>query len=133
MTARAIFRSSTPAMCLTSPPIVIALGGCCWRSLAASRPPTFQANCGWEYLAEVVIEAPLETVARCVPRALGRLEPVDSRTSRLTGSTGNPYWYAEQLAVLPASFRVLGGVELRATTRALGERLLAAGAGPGRG
>jgi hypothetical protein len=35
----------------------------------------------------------------------GRLEAVDARTSRLTGSTGNPYWYAEQLAALPAPFR----------------------------
>ncbi len=83
---------------------------------------------GWEYAAEVVIEAPVEVVARCVPRALGRLEPVDARTSRLTGSTSNPYWYAEQLAKLPAPFGVVGGVELLATTRALGERLLAASA-----
>ena len=81
---------------------------------------------GWEYAAEVVVEAPVEVVARCVPRALGRLEAVDARSSRLTGSTGNPYWYAEQLARLPAPFEVVGGVELRETTRALGERLLAA-------
>jgi predicted DNA-binding transcriptional regulator YafY len=83
---------------------------------------------GWEYAAEVVIGAPLEQVARCVPRALGRLEAVDARTSRLTGTTGNPYWYAERLAALPASFRVVGGIELLHTTRALGERLLAASA-----
>jgi predicted DNA-binding transcriptional regulator YafY len=85
---------------------------------------------GWEYSAEVVIEASVEVVARCVPRALGRLEAVDATTSRLTGSTGNPYWYAEQLARLPAPFEVVGGVELRETTRALGERLLAASAPP---
>jgi hypothetical protein len=77
----------------------------------------------------VVIEASVEVVARCVPRALG-LEAVDATTSRLTGSTGNPYWYAEQLARLPAPFEVVGGVELRETTRALGERLLAASAPP---
>jgi predicted DNA-binding transcriptional regulator YafY len=81
---------------------------------------------GWEFDAEVVIDAPVEKVSRCVPRALGRLEPVDEQTSRLTGSTGNPYWYAEQLAKLPAPFRVLGGVELQHTTRELGQRLLAA-------
>jgi predicted DNA-binding transcriptional regulator YafY len=83
---------------------------------------------GWEYAAEVVIDAPFEDVVRCVPRALGRLEAVDGQTSRLVGSTGNPYWYAEQLAALPAPFRVVGGIELLHTTRALGERLLAASA-----
>ena len=30
---------------------------------------------GWEYDVEVVIDAPFDTVARCVPRAIGRLEP----------------------------------------------------------
>ena len=86
---------------------------------------------GWEYAAEVVIDAPFDVVARCVPRALGKLEAVDDQTSRLTGTTGNPYWYAERLAVLPAPFRVVGGVELRETTRVLGERLLAASAQQG--
>jgi predicted DNA-binding transcriptional regulator YafY len=81
---------------------------------------------GWEYSAEVVIEAPVDVVARCLPRALGRLQAVDARTSRLTGSTGNPYWYAEQLARLPVPFGIVGGDELRESTRALGERLLAA-------
>jgi hypothetical protein len=42
---------------------------------------------GWEYDAEVVIDAPADTVARCLPRALGRLEPLDAQTSRLAGST----------------------------------------------
>ena len=82
---------------------------------------------GWEYATEVVIQASLEKVGRCVPRVLGRLETIDNGTTRLTGSTGNPYWYAEQLAVIPAPFRVVGGAELRATVRALGERFLAAG------
>ncbi len=81
---------------------------------------------GWEYAAEVVIEAPVEVVKRCVSPTLGRLEPIDDKTSRLTGTTGNPYWYAEQLTAIPAAFQILGGVELQHTTRALGERLLAA-------
>jgi predicted DNA-binding transcriptional regulator YafY len=81
---------------------------------------------GWEYQAEVLIDAPLETVARRVPRALGRLEPVDDGTTRLVGSTSNPWWYAENLAALPAPFRVVGGPELRQTTAAVGRRLLAA-------
>ena len=88
---------------------------------------------GWEYAAEVVIDAPFEQVARCVPRSLGRLEAVDATTSRLTGTTGDPRWYAERLAAVPAPFRVLGGAELQAAVRALGERLLAAGAPAGGG
>ena len=62
---------------------------------------------GWKYEIEVVIDAPFETVARCIPRAIGRLEPVDPQTSRLVGSTSNPSWYAEQLARIPASYRIV--------------------------
>jgi predicted DNA-binding transcriptional regulator YafY len=81
---------------------------------------------GWEYGVEVVVEAAVDAVARCVPRALGRLEPIDERTCRLTGTTSNPYWYAEQLVVIPAPFRILGGPELQATARQLAARLHAA-------
>ena len=82
---------------------------------------------GWEYAVEIVVEAPVEAVAACLSRALGRLESLDAGTTRLVATTGNPWWYAEQLAVLPAPFRVVGGPELRATTRAIGQRMLAAG------
>lgn len=82
---------------------------------------------GWEYDAEVVVDAPLEKVGWILGRALGRLEAADPQTTRLTGSTGNPWWYAEQLARLPYPFHVLGGAELRHTVRAVGERMLAAG------
>ncbi|MFJ5548339.1 helix-turn-helix transcriptional regulator [Streptomyces sp. NPDC093225] len=81
---------------------------------------------GWEYAAEVVIEAPLDAVAPYVPRTLGRLEPVDGATCRLVGTTSNPRWYAEQLAGLPAPFRILDGEEVRRAAHALGRRLLAA-------
>ena len=81
---------------------------------------------GWEYSVEVVIDAPFGEVARCVPRALGHLEPADAGTCRLAGSTSNPRWYAEQLATLPAAFRIVGGAEVRAAARVLGQRLLAA-------
>ena len=81
---------------------------------------------GWDYAADVVIQAPVERLERCVPRVLGRLEAVDSSTTRLIGSTSNPSWYAEQLATIPAPFTVVGGAEVRAATLALGERLLAA-------
>lgn len=82
---------------------------------------------GWEYDVEVHISAPLDRVARCLHRALGRLEPVDADTCRLVGSTSNPTWYAEQLAVIPAPYRVVRSPELQAAARMIGQRLLAAG------
>jgi predicted DNA-binding transcriptional regulator YafY len=79
---------------------------------------------GWEYDVEVVIDSGLEVVAPCVRRALGVLEPIDSSTTRLTGSTSNPAWYAEQLATIPAEYRIVGSAELRDAARVLGQRLL---------
>ncbi|MEV0649134.1 WYL domain-containing protein [Phytomonospora sp. NPDC050363] len=79
---------------------------------------------GWEYTAEVIVEAPLEAVSRYIPRSLGRLEALDDGTCRLTGTTSNPWWYAGRLTALPAPFRILGGPEIRRTARALGRRLL---------
>jgi predicted DNA-binding transcriptional regulator YafY len=81
---------------------------------------------GWEYDAEVVIDAPMERVARCLPRTVGRLEPLDAGTCRLVGSTSNPVWYAEQLAMIPSSYRIVECPEIREAARALGQRLLAA-------
>ncbi|MCW2765744.1 MAG: Transcriptional regulator, partial [Nocardioides sp.] len=84
---------------------------------------------GWEYDVEVVIDAPVDAVARCVPRTLGVLEPVDDTSARLVGSTSNPWWYAEQLAAIPAAYRIVRCPELQEVARVLGQRLLAAGAG----
>lgn len=81
---------------------------------------------GWEFDVEVIIDAPFDAVARCVPRVLGRLEALDADTSRLTGSTSNPAWYAQQLVAVPASFRIVRCPELRDAVRALGQRFLAA-------
>jgi predicted DNA-binding transcriptional regulator YafY len=81
---------------------------------------------GWEYDVEVVVDAPLDTVAPCVPRTLGRLERLDDTTTRLVGSTSNPRWYAEQLAALPAPFRIVGSEQVRQAARSVGERLLRA-------
>src|SRR5205823_3261699 len=86
---------------------------------------------GWEYEVDVLIEAPFDTVARRVPRTLGRLSAVDARTCRLVGSTSNPVWYAEQLAAIPAGYRILHCPELQQAARTLGQRLLAAAEGPG--
>jgi predicted DNA-binding transcriptional regulator YafY len=85
---------------------------------------------GWEYDVEVVVDAPVEEVARCLPRTLGRLEPIDAATTRLIGSTSNPRWYAEKLAAVPATFRIVRCPELQEAARMLGQRLLAAGVGP---
>ncbi len=62
---------------------------------------------GWEYDVEVIIDAPLAAAASRLPRALGRLEQVDASTTRLVGSTSNPWWYAEQLAVISVPYRIL--------------------------
>jgi predicted DNA-binding transcriptional regulator YafY len=85
---------------------------------------------GWEYDVEVVIDAPVDTVARCLPRAIGRHEPLDAETTRLVGSTSNPVWYAAQLAAIPASYRIVRCPELQEAARVLGQRLLAAGENP---
>jgi predicted DNA-binding transcriptional regulator YafY len=85
---------------------------------------------GWEYGVEVVIDSPLEAVGRCLPRSLGRLEELDPDTTVLIGSTGNPWWYAEQLAAIPAPYRIVGCLELQQTARVIGQRLVA-GAGGG--
>lgn len=82
-----------------------------------------QLAVGWEYEVEIVVDAPATAVTRCVPATLGRVEPIDEGRCRLVGSTSNPWWYAEQLARIPAPFRILRCPELQATTRAVGERL----------
>lgn len=84
---------------------------------------------GWEYPTEVLVDAPAETVRRCLPSHLGRIEPVDATSCRVVGSTSNPRMYAEQLVSAPAPFHVVHGPELRGAVRALGQRLLEA-AGP---
>ncbi len=81
---------------------------------------------GWEYDAEVVVDGDVDTVACFLPRTLGRLEPLDDGTTRLVGSTSNPWWYAEQLARIHTPYRIVGGPELRQTARAVAARMLAA-------
>lgn len=79
---------------------------------------------GWEFDTEVVIDAPVAKVARCLPGSLGRLEPLDADTTRLVGTTSNPVMYAEQLALLPAPYRIVGGAEIRGAARTLAQRML---------
>jgi predicted DNA-binding transcriptional regulator YafY len=86
---------------------------------------------GWEYDVEVVIDAPLRRAARCISPAIGQLAAVDDDTTRLTGTTSNPHWLVEQLVRVPASYRIVGGPEIRAAAETLGRRLLAAGTSDG--
>jgi predicted DNA-binding transcriptional regulator YafY len=79
---------------------------------------------GWEFDVEVHINAPLESVARCLPRTLGRLDELDATTTRLTGSTSNPVMYAEHLALLPAPYRIVRSAELADAARAIATRML---------
>ena len=60
------------------------------------------------------------------PAHHGRRRAVDDDTCRLVGSTSNPRGYAEDLARLPAAYRIVRGDEVRAATRALASRLMAA-------
>lgn len=81
---------------------------------------------GWDYETEVVIEAPFERLVRFLPRVLGRLEALDSHNARLVGSTNNPVWYAEQLAVIPASYRIVQCQELQQAAQVIAQRMRAA-------
>lgn len=81
---------------------------------------------GWQYDVRVVVEAPLDRVAASIPRTMGRLEALDPARTLLVGSTRNPTSYAEQLAMLPAAFRVEAGEEVRAALADLADRLTAA-------
>ena len=81
---------------------------------------------GWDFPVEVLIDGPLEAVGRCLPRTLGVLSVVDGSSTLLVGSTGNPNWYAEQLATLRFPYRIVGCPQVRAAARELGERYTAA-------
>jgi hypothetical protein len=84
---------------------------------------------GWEFSAEVVFEAGYDEVRRWMSPALGRLRPVDDHRVRLSGTTSNPHWYAQQLTYIPFAFEIRSGEEVRRAARELGRQLLAAGGG----
>ena len=79
---------------------------------------------GWEYTIEVIIDAPPGSF--WFPRSLGRLTEVDENATRLTGTTSNPWMYAEALAQLSAPYRIVECPELRAAAREIAERMLRA-------
>lgn len=81
---------------------------------------------GWEYEAEVLIEAPTQHARHWIAPSLGRLEDAGDGRSRLVGSTGNATWYAGTLTALPVPFTVVGGPELREAVARIGERFTSA-------
>ena len=83
---------------------------------------------GWEYDVEVRHRrAARGSVARCLPRALGRLEPVDAGTTRLVGSTSNPLVVRRAARGDPGAVPDRAGVPSSGDRPRLGQRLLAAG------
>jgi len=82
---------------------------------------------GWRYDVEVVIDAPVDAVAQWLPRQLGRLEPTGDGSTRLVGTTDEPFWYARQLTALQAPYLIASSPELREAARDLGRRLTRAG------
>jgi predicted DNA-binding transcriptional regulator YafY len=83
-----------------------------------------QMSQGWPHAVEVEIDAPLDDVRRWVRRSLGRTEAIDEQRTRLTGTTENLYWFATKIAELPATYRVVGGPEIRDAVRRVAERML---------
>ncbi len=83
---------------------------------------------GWTHHVEVHFAATFDDVARHVPRALGRLTPLDAHTCALRGSTDDPTWYAAQLGLIPAPFTLVGSDAVRAQLTSLADRLHAAAA-----
>jgi predicted DNA-binding transcriptional regulator YafY len=82
---------------------------------------------GWRYEVEIVIDAPFDAVAHWLPRHLGRLSPIDAGSTRLVGSTEDPFWYARHLTAIEASYRIVSPEELRDAARDIGRRLTLAG------
>ncbi|TDD59439.1 YafY family transcriptional regulator [Kribbella antibiotica] len=81
---------------------------------------------GWKHAIEVVIDASVDDIRRCLPRSMGRLEPLSDQQTRLIASTDDPYWYALQLAALNTPYRIVSPPELQQASRDLARRLLEA-------
>lgn len=81
---------------------------------------------GWRYEVEVVVEAPVEQVARWVRRSLGRLEPIGAGRTKLVGTTDEPLWYARHLTAIQAPYRIVSPAEMRAAAQDLGRLLIQA-------
>jgi predicted DNA-binding transcriptional regulator YafY len=75
------------------------------------------------YDAVVTLHAPLEEIARRVPRHWGSLEAIDSRTCRYTTGDDDLGWLAMRIAMLGVDFEVGEPPELVDQLRELGRRL----------
>ncbi len=87
-------------------------------------------SAGWEYDVEVVIDAPVEAVARCLPRALGRLEPVRRRDDPVGRQHQQPVVVRREARGDPDVVPDRRSAEIQEAARVVGQRLLSAGEGP---
>jgi predicted DNA-binding transcriptional regulator YafY len=83
---------------------------------------------GWKYAVDVTFDAPLVEVAPWFRRSRGRLTPLGDDRTHLTGTTGDPPWFASMLTETGFPFKIHDGPELRAVAAAAGQRLLDAAA-----
>jgi predicted DNA-binding transcriptional regulator YafY len=87
------------------------------------------ASLPWAWEVEVLVDAPLESIAARIPATLAELEPDGERT-RLRLRSDSLEWPAGVLAGLGADFEVVRPDELREHLARLAERLTAASAPP---
>ncbi len=89
----------------------------CWRSISPSGGSTTSRSSSTRRWTRWRVACPVPSgdSSRSMPQ-----------TTRLVGSTSNPWWYAEQLAAVPASYRIVRCPELQECARVVGQRLLAA-------
>jgi len=83
---------------------------------------TSLARVPWGWEVEVVLELPVDEALRRVPATLAELEDEDGATV-LRMRADSLDWAARILAGLGCGFTIRGPEELRASVRALGERL----------
>jgi hypothetical protein len=83
---------------------------------------TSLARVPWGWEVEVVLDLPVEDALRRVPATLAELADEDGATV-LRMRADSLDWAATVLAGLGCAFTIRGPEELRASVRALGERL----------
>ena len=99
----------------------------------STRSPMLEEHLavGWEYDVEVVIDAPLDAGgALPAPRARAGSSRSTPRPPAWSAAPATRTWYAEQLAAIPASYRIVRCPELQQAARGIGQRLLAASEDP---
>lgn len=84
----------------------------------------------YRWAATVRVDAPLAEIRTRVPATVGLTEAVDAERTILTTGADRLEYLAGHLVALGLTFEVLAPPELRAHLRAVGERLVAAHAGP---